>query len=85
MQRSSRTYRGVFRGKRSLRHVVLPELESMPVPLRQLVRPLLRYEQRLALLLRRDVPKEEREELGHRIGMYVACFPRGPNTTIDVE
>ena len=35
----------------------------MPVPLRQLVRPLLRYEQRLALLLRRDVPKEEREEL----------------------
>ena len=30
--------------------------------------------------------KEEREELGRRIGMWVvAFFPRGPNTTIDME
>lgn len=38
------------------------ELQSVPVPLRQLVRPLLRHQQRLALLLRRDMPEEEREE-----------------------
>ena len=63
VQRSHRTYRGVFWWKGALRHIVLPEPESLRRTRRKLVRPFLRYEQGFALLAAGYVSAQEREEL----------------------
>lgn len=56
---------------------MLPELESMPMSLRELLRALIRDEQPLALLARRDVPQEQREELVAQDGLDALERVRG--------
>lgn len=58
-----RTYRSIFWWERALRHVVLPKSQSLRGTRREFVRPLLWYEQGLALLPARYVSAQEREEL----------------------
>ena len=64
-----RTYRCILWRKCALRHVVLPESQSLRGARRKLVRSLLWHEQSLALFSAGYVPTQEREELVPQHGL----------------